>query len=49
MKSSIKDAEKDLQMKKVKEYSKRVARLKPIVGSKEPEGKINKAPKETYL
>lgn len=37
-------AEKDPQIKKVKEYSKKVALLKPIIGTDEPEGKINKKP-----
>lgn len=40
-------AEKDPQVKKIKEYSRRVTLLKPVVGVDEPEGKINKNPQDS--
>lgn len=38
--------ERDLQAKKIKEYSRKITLLKPAVGKEEPEGKINKTHKD---
>ena len=39
--------ERDPQVRKIKEYSRKVALLKPLIGVEEPEGKINKSVKDS--
>lgn len=42
MENLVQIQDKQTQMKKLKEYAKKVERTKPLVDSKEPEGKINR-------
>ncbi|BFM15607.1 hypothetical protein R50073_17900 [Maricurvus nonylphenolicus] len=46
MKTPPKHKEKELHFQKLRDYSKKIERLKPLLSSNEPEGKINKTPKE---